>query len=60
MAQNVALGEGIEITREVPEEFAGILTPEAAGFVAKLAREFTPRVEELLQWLLVLKLILAE
>jgi len=39
-------GEGVEITAPVPDEFAHILTPEAVGFVAKLAREFTPRVHE--------------
>src|SRR5215218_2968034 len=40
--------EGIELTAEVPEEFAEILTPEAVAFVAKLSREFGGRVEELL------------
>jgi malate synthase len=40
--------KGIEFTAPIPEEFAEVLTPEAAGFVAKLAREFTPRVHELL------------
>jgi malate synthase len=49
MAQNGAYGEGIEFTREVPEEFRGILSPEAVGFVAKLSREFAPRVGELLR-----------
>ena len=42
-------GEGIEVTAEVPEEFEEILTPEAVGFVAKLAREFSGRVDEILQ-----------
>ncbi len=42
-------GEGIEVTAEVPEEFEEILTPEAVGFVAKLAREFGGRVDEILQ-----------
>ncbi len=42
-------GEGIEVTAEVPEEFEEILTPEAVGFVAKLAREFGNRVDEILQ-----------
>jgi malate synthase len=40
--------KGIEFTAPIPEEFAEVLTPEAAGFVAKLAREFTPTVHELL------------
>ena len=42
-------GEGIEVTAEVPEEFEEILTPEAVSFVAKLAREFSGRVDEILQ-----------
>ena len=42
-------GEGVEITAPVPEEFQEILTPEAVGFVAKLAREFGGRVDEILQ-----------
>ena len=42
-------GEGVEISAEVPEEFEEILTPEAVGFVAKLAREFGGRVDEILQ-----------
>ena len=40
--------EGIEFTAEVPDEFAGILTPEAVAFVAKLSREYRGRVDELL------------
>jgi malate synthase len=40
--------EGIELTAEVPEEFAGILTPEAVAFVAKLSREYRGRVHDLL------------
>ena len=40
--------EGIELTAEVPDEFAEILTPEAVAFVAKLSREFGGRVDELL------------
>jgi malate synthase len=40
--------EGIEFTAEVPEEFAGILTPEAVAFVAKLSREYRGRVDDLL------------
>src|ERR671917_179450 len=40
--------EGIEVTAEIPDEFAGILTPEAVAFVAKLSREYRGRVEELL------------
>jgi malate synthase len=40
--------EGIEFTAEVPDEFAGILTPEAVAFVAKLSREYRGRVDDLL------------
>ncbi len=40
--------EGIELTAEVPDEFVGILTPEAVAFVAKLSREYRGRVVELL------------
>ena len=42
-------GEGIEVNAPIPEEFQEILTPEAVGFVAKLAREFGGRVDEILQ-----------
>ena len=42
-------GEGIEITAPIPSEFAEILTPEAMNFVAKLARTFEGRRQELLQ-----------
>jgi malate synthase len=41
--------EGIEFTAEIPEEFEGILTPEAVAFVTKLSREYRGRVDELLQ-----------
>ncbi|HLV37668.1 MAG TPA: malate synthase A [Spirillospora sp.] len=41
--------DGVEITGSVTPEFAEILTPEAVAFVAKLAREFTGRRDELLQ-----------
>ena len=41
--------EHIEITAPVSAEFAEILTPDALGFVATLARTFGPRREELLQ-----------
>ncbi|HLI07761.1 MAG TPA: malate synthase A [Ktedonobacteraceae bacterium] len=40
--------EGVEITGPVTAEFAEILTPDAMNFVAKLAREFEGRREELL------------
>lgn len=49
MVEKSTYGEGVEVTKEVPEEFRGILSPEAVAFVARLAREFTPRVEERLQ-----------
>ncbi len=41
--------EGVEFTSPIPDDFADILTPEAVAFVAKLSREFAPRVDELLQ-----------
>ena len=41
--------ESIQITGPVTSEFAEILTPEALNFVAKLARTFAGRREELLQ-----------
>src|SRR4028118_35884 len=49
MDEKSAYGEGIEITKEIPDEYREILSPEAVAFVARLAREFTPRVEERLQ-----------
>jgi len=42
-------GDGIEVTAAIPSEFAEILTPEALNFVAKLARTFEGRRQELLQ-----------
>jgi malate synthase len=41
--------EGIEIRASVTPEYAEILTPDAMNFVAKLARAFEGRREELLQ-----------
>lgn len=41
--------ENLELTRRVAPEFAEILTPEALGFVERLAREFGPTREALLQ-----------
>ena len=49
MVEQSAYAEGVEITKEVPDEYREILSPEAVAFVAKLAREFTPTVEERLQ-----------
>ncbi|CAA9522194.1 MAG: Malate synthase, partial [uncultured Rubrobacteraceae bacterium] len=49
MVETSVYGEGVEITKEVPDEYREIMSPEAVAFVAKLAREFTPRVEERLQ-----------
>src|SRR3712207_7854285 len=43
-----AYAEGIELTAEVPDQFAEVLTPEAVSVVAKLSREFSGRVDELL------------
>jgi malate synthase len=41
--------DGVQITANVSSEFAEILTPEALALVAKLARTFEPRRQELLQ-----------
>ncbi|MBZ0286969.1 MAG: malate synthase A, partial [Anaerolineae bacterium] len=41
--------EGVQITGAVTPEFQTILTPEAVQFLAKLARTFTARRDELLQ-----------
>jgi malate synthase len=48
MAETRTFAEGVEIRGPVPDEFAEILTPEAVAFVAKLSREFSGRVDELL------------
>ncbi len=42
-------GEGVEITASIPEAQKDIVSSEAVAFVAKLAREYTGRVHELLQ-----------
>jgi malate synthase len=42
------LPEGIEILGKVTPQFAEILTPQALGFVAKLARKFEARRRELM------------
>jgi len=39
---------GVELSAKITPEFADILTPEALGFVAKLARRFDSRRRELL------------
>jgi malate synthase len=41
--------EGVTITGPVTAEYAEILTPDALGFVAGLARAFEPRRQELLR-----------
>lgn len=46
--QQERYGEGVEIWGEISDGHKEILTPEALEFVAKLARRFTGRVEELL------------
>ncbi|MDQ3864458.1 MAG: malate synthase A [Actinomycetota bacterium] len=43
-----AYAEGVEVTAEIPDEFAQILTPEAVAFVAKLSREYRGTVDDLL------------
>ena len=42
------LSPGIEIKAPVTVEMSRVLTPEALGFVAKLAREFQPAREKIL------------
>ncbi len=41
--------EGVEFTAPIPDEFSEVLTPEAVAFVARLSREFSGRVEEILR-----------
>jgi len=41
-------GEGVEFTVSIPEKYDEVLSPEAVAFVAKLAREFSGRVDEVL------------
>ncbi|GAC1360280.1 MAG: malate synthase A [Ktedonobacteraceae bacterium] len=48
MASPIQYAQGIEVQAEITPEFAEILTPEAMSFVAKLARAFEMRREELL------------
>jgi malate synthase len=48
MAETRTFAEGVEFTAPIPDEFTEILTPEAVAFVAKLSREFSGRVGELL------------
>jgi malate synthase len=45
---NQTLPQGVAISAQITPEFAQILTPEALAFVAKLARMFEPRRQELL------------
>ena len=48
MTSPTQYAQGIEVQAEITPEFAEILTPEAMNFVAKLARAFEVRREELL------------
>jgi malate synthase len=41
--------EGIAVLGKTPSEFTPILTPQALGFVATLARKFENRRRELMQ-----------
>ncbi|MEO8610682.1 MAG: malate synthase A [Chloroflexota bacterium] len=43
-------GQGVAITGDITPEFETILTPEAVAFLAKLARTFTARRDELLRF----------
>ena len=47
--KNTHLPEGVEILRQLPQEFEEILSPQALGFTAKLQRAFGTRRNELLQ-----------
>lgn len=49
MTEQARYPEGIEVRGPITAEFAEILTPEAMGFVATLARTFSGRRAELLQ-----------
>ena len=46
---NQTYAPGVEITSEISHEFESILTPDAIGFLAGLARKFSARRDELLQ-----------
>jgi malate synthase len=48
MTETRTYAEGVEFTAPIPDEFAEVLTPEAVSFVARLSREFSGRVDELL------------
>ncbi|GAC1405109.1 MAG: malate synthase A [Ktedonobacteraceae bacterium] len=48
MTSPMQYAQGIEVQGEITPEFAEIVTPEAMNFVAKLARTFEGRREELL------------
>lgn len=48
MTDSIKLPEGVRLTKAVPETAKQLLTPEALAFVAKLAREFQPRRQQLL------------
>jgi malate synthase len=48
MTETRTYAEGVEFTAPIPDEFAEILRPEAVSFVAKLSREFSGRVDDLL------------
>jgi malate synthase len=48
MTETRTYAEGVEFTAPIPDEFAEVLTPEAVSFVARLSREFSGRVDDLL------------
>ena len=48
MTNSAATPEGVELLGTVSTEFARILTPQALGFAAKLARKFEARRRELM------------
>jgi len=48
MNHSLPLPIGVEIRAEMTPEFATILTPQALGFIAKLARKFEGRRRELM------------
>jgi malate synthase len=50
VANGLKLPEGMQITGAIKPGYERVLTPEALGFVADLARAFEPRRRQLLEW----------
>ena len=49
-SHGLQLPQGMEITGAIKPGYERILTPEALGFVAELARAFEPRRRQLMEW----------